>query len=197
MSEIIHQQTAIQQLGVIAGPNLAAEVSIGLPAALVAASPFPRVIEVVKRVLASRQLMVFASHDVLGVELCGALKNVVAIAAGMADEMQVGENAKAFLVTRGMIELTQLAFAMGAEPATTSGLAGIGDLMVTCGSARSRNHRVGVALARGQPLDEALAALGMVAARRSAPALRAHRPGALRRAGRARGARAADAPRAR
>ena len=175
MTQIVREETCVRQLGVVAGPNLATEVSAGLPTATVAASPFPRVVEAAKHALSSRRLMVFAAQDVLGVELCGALKNVVAIAAGMADEMQVGENAKAFLVTRGMIELTRLAFAMGAQPDTMSGLAGIGDLMVTCASARSRNHRVGVALAQGQRLDDALKALGMVAegvyASRSAHAL--------------------------
>lgn len=163
MSEIVRAETAVRQLGAVAGPNLAAEVSAGLPAATVAASPFPRVVGLVRRALSSPRLMVFESRDVLGVELCGALKNVVAIAAGMADEMRVGENAKAFLITRGMIELTRLGFAMGAQPETMSGLAGIGDLMVTCTSRRSRNHRVGVALARGETLEAALQALGMVA----------------------------------
>ncbi len=175
MSEIVRAETAVRQLGVVAGPNLAGEIAAGLPAATVAASPFPRVVETVKGVLSSSRLRVFAARDVLGVELCGALKNVVAIAAGMADEMHIGENAKALLVTRGMLELTRLAFALGAEPETMSGLAGIGDLMVTCASPRSRNHRVGAALARGQPLDVALAELGMVAegvwASRSARAL--------------------------
>jgi glycerol-3-phosphate dehydrogenase (NAD(P)+) len=108
-------------------------------------------------------MMVFAGTDVLGVELCGALKNVVAIAAGIADEMKVGDNAKAFLVTRGLAELMRLAYTMGAEPMTMAGLAGIGDLMVTCASPMSRNHRVGVALAQGATLKEAVESLGMVA----------------------------------
>lgn len=163
MSEIIRAETAVRQLGAIAGPNLATEVSAGLPAATVAASAFPRAVELARRALSSSQLMVFESRDVLGVELCGALKNVVAIAAGMADAMELGENGKAFLVTRGMIEITRLGFAMGAHPETMSGLAGIGDLMVTCASPRSRNHRVGEALGRGEKLEQVLAALGMVA----------------------------------
>jgi glycerol-3-phosphate dehydrogenase (NAD(P)+) len=175
MSEILVEETCVRQLGVVAGPNLAAEVAQGKPAGTVVASHFPRVVEAGRLALSSRQMMVFAGADVLGVELCGALKNVVAIAAGIADEMRVGDNAKALLVTRGMAELMRLAFAMGAEPMTMTGLAGIGDLMVTCASPISRNHRVGVALAKGQTLEQAVASLGMVAegvyASRSARAL--------------------------
>jgi glycerol-3-phosphate dehydrogenase (NAD(P)+) len=163
MSEILIAETCVRQHGVLAGPNIAAEIAAGMPAGTVVASAFPRVVKVARRALGSSQLMVFAGTDVLGIELCGALKNVVAIAAGMADEMHVGENAKAFLVTRGMSELMRLAFAMGAEPMTMTGLAGIGDLMVTCASPLSRNHRIGVALARGEKLEAAVAKLGMVA----------------------------------
>jgi glycerol-3-phosphate dehydrogenase (NAD(P)+) len=163
MSEILLEETCVRQMGVLAGPNIATEVARGLPAGTVVASPFPRVAARVRRALASAQMRVFAGTDVLGVELCGALKNVVAIAAGIADEMHVGENAKAFLVTRGMTELTRLGFAMGAESTTMTGLAGIGDLMVTCASPLSRNHRVGAALARGEKLDDVIARLGMVA----------------------------------
>jgi glycerol-3-phosphate dehydrogenase (NAD(P)+) len=179
MSEIVCEETCARQLGVLSGPNIAAEVAQGKPAATVIASAFPRVIDASRRVLSSAQLMVFASADVAGVEMCGALKNVVAIAAGIADELGVGDNAKAFLITRGMTEMMRLASATGAEPMTLTGLAGIGDLMVTCASPLSRNHRVGVALARGEKLEEAIARLGMVAegvyASRSARALaRAH-----------------------
>ncbi len=175
MSEILLEETCVRQIGVVAGPNIAAEVAEGKPAGTVVASRFPRVVDAGRRALASAQMMVFAGADILGVELCGALKNVVAIAAGMADEMRVGDNAKALLVTRGMAELMRLAFAMGAEPMTMTGLAGIGDLMVTCASPLSRNHRVGVALAKGDTLAEATERLGMVAegvyAARSARAL--------------------------
>jgi glycerol-3-phosphate dehydrogenase (NAD(P)+) len=163
MSEILLQETCVRQLGVLAGPNIAAEIARGLPAGTVVASSFPHVVERARAALSSPELRVFAAADVLGVELCGALKNVVAIAAGIADEMRVGQNAKAFLVTRGMAELTRLAFAMGAEATTMTGLAGIGDLMVTCESSLSRNHRVGVALARGEKLDDIVERLGMVA----------------------------------
>ena len=163
MSEIICEETCARQIGALAGPNIAAEIARGQPAATVIASAFPRVIEAVRRALSSPSLMVFASSDVTGVEICGALKNVVAIAAGIADELRVGDNAKAFLITRGMMEMMRLAAALGAEPMTLTGLAGIGDLMVTCASPLSRNHRIGVALARGEKLQEAIARLGMVA----------------------------------
>jgi glycerol-3-phosphate dehydrogenase (NAD(P)+) len=163
MSEILKEETRVRQIGVLAGPNIAPEVAKGKPAGTVIASPFPRVVEIGRAALSSMQMMVFAGTDVLGVELAGALKNVVAIAAGIADEMDLGDNAKAFLVTRGMTELMRLASAMGAQSMTLTGLAGIGDLVVTCQSRMSRNHRIGVALARGEKLDEAIARLGMVA----------------------------------
>ncbi len=163
MSEVLLEETCVRQIGVLAGPNIASEIAQGKPAGTTIASSFPRVVDVGRSALSSDRFMVFAGTDVLGVELCGALKNVIAIAAGMADEMKVGENAKAFLVTRGVAELTRLAFAMGAQPATMTGLAGIGDVMVTCASPLSRNHRVGAALARGESLDRMLSQLGMVA----------------------------------
>lgn len=162
MSDILREETCARQIGVLAGPNIAPEVAQGKPAGTLIASPFPRVIAIGRAALESSQLMVFAGSDVAGVELAGALKNVIAIGAGMADEMHAGDNAKALLVTRGISELMRLAFAMGAEPTTLAGLAGIGDLMVTCASPFSRNHRLGVALARGQKLQDALAQIGMV-----------------------------------
>lgn len=179
MSEIIREETCARQIGVLAGPNIAVEVAAGKPAGTVISTPFPAIAALVRRVLACQQLRVFDGHDMHGVELCSALKNVVALAAGMVDALALGDNAKAFLVTRGMSELMRLAFALGAEPATVAGLAGVGDLMVTCASPHSRNHRVGVALAQGMSLDEAVASIGQVAegvyASRAAQALaRAH-----------------------
>jgi glycerol-3-phosphate dehydrogenase (NAD(P)+) len=163
MSQVLAEETCVRQLGVLAGPNIAGEIAQGKLAATVIATRFPRISALVHDALACTQLRVFGSEDVAGVELCGALKNVVAIAAGMADQLEVGENAKAFLITRGLAELMRLAHALGAEPATTAGLAGVGDLMVTCSSALSRNHRVGVALARGARLEDTVREIGMVA----------------------------------
>jgi glycerol-3-phosphate dehydrogenase (NAD(P)+) len=163
MTQILLEETCAKQIGVLAGPNIAAEVAAGKPAGTVVASHFPRVVEAGKRALSSPRLLVFAGEDVVGIELASAFKNIVAIAAGIAAEMGVGENAKAFLVSRGLAEISRLGLAMGASPLTLTGLAGIGDLMVTCASPQSRNHRVGRALARGERLPEILERLGMVA----------------------------------
>jgi glycerol-3-phosphate dehydrogenase (NAD(P)+) len=163
MSEVLQEETCVRQLGVLCGPNIAAEIAAGRPAGTVIASRFRRVVDAGRRALSSPRLRVFHGDDVVGVELCGALKNVVAIAAGMATALDLGENAKALLVTRGLSEIAALATALGARADTLRGLAGVGDLLVTCASPHSRNHRVGAALARGATLPDALAALGMVA----------------------------------
>jgi glycerol-3-phosphate dehydrogenase (NAD(P)+) len=163
MTELLLAETRVERFGVLSGPNLAPEVARRQPAGTVIASPFTDVVAAGRSALASPSMMVFAGDDVLGVELAGALKNVVAIAAGAATEMRLGENGKSLLVTRGLAEMTRLAVTMGAKPLTFAGLAGIGDLMVTCASPISRNHRVGVALAQGKRLPEILTELGMVA----------------------------------
>ena len=163
MSEIMLEETCLRQIGVLSGPNIAREMVQGKPAGTVLASRFPRVISVAREYLTCSQLRVYANVDVLGVELGGTLKNIIAIAAGMATQMDLGENAKSLLITRGLSEIARLGVALGADPMTFSGLAGIGDLMVTCASPLSRNHRVGAALARGMSLQEAIDSLGMVA----------------------------------
>ncbi len=163
MSELIRQETQVKQVGVIAGPNIAGEIAAGLVAGTVVTSHYANALALGKKALSSRQMMVFHGDDVLGVELAGALKNVVAIAAGMAAEMKVGENAKALMIARGLSEITRIAVSLGAAPSTFSGLAGMGDLLATCSSTQSRNYRVGAALARGMKLPEILSTLGMVA----------------------------------
>lgn len=163
MSEVLAQETCAKVIGVLSGPNLAGEIARGEPAGTVVASRFPRAISAARRAFGSPRLMVFRGDDVTGVELAGALKNVVALAAGMATGMGLGDNAKGLVIARGLAEITALACAMGARPGTFAGLAGVGDLLVTCASRDSRNHRVGAALARGVSLDEALDSLGMVA----------------------------------
>jgi len=163
MSQIMLEETCLRQIGVLSGPNIARELVEGKPAGTVLASRFPRVIEVARAHLNCPQLRVYANRDVVGVELGGTLKNIIAIAAGMATQMELGENAKSLLITRGLSEISRLGVALGADPMTFSGLAGIGDLMVTCASPLSRNHRVGAALARGMSLAEAVESLGMVA----------------------------------
>jgi glycerol-3-phosphate dehydrogenase (NAD(P)+) len=163
MTEIMLEETCLRQIGVLSGPNIAREMCEGKPAGTVVASRFPRVIERARDLLKSRRLRVYGNTDVVGVELAGTFKNVIAIAAGMATQMELGENAKSLLITRGLSEIARLGVALGSDPMTFSGLAGIGDLMVTCASPISRNHRVGAALARGLSLGEAVESLGMVA----------------------------------
>jgi glycerol-3-phosphate dehydrogenase (NAD(P)+) len=163
MSEILVEETCVRQFGVLSGPNIAPEIAAGKPAGTTIASHIPRVVDLGRKAIGSERLMVFHGDDVIGTELAGAFKNVVAIAAGAADGLKVGENAKAFLISRGMTEMIRLAVALGAQPQTFVGIVGIGDLVVTCASAHSRNHRVGQALARGEDLKSILANLHMVA----------------------------------
>jgi len=163
MSQIIRQETCIKQLGVLSGPNIAQEIVEGRPSGTVVASKFPRLIAEALKVLVSPRFRVYSGDDVAGVELCGALKNVVAIAAGIASQLQLGENARALLITRGLAEMRRLSDALGARAETCGGVAGLGDLIVTCSSPLSRNNRVGAALARGEKLPDIIDRLGMVA----------------------------------
>jgi len=163
MSRILEQETCLKQIGVLSGPNIAPEIAGGLPAGAVIASRFPRVISETRRLLVSDRFRVYDSRDVVGVELAGALKNVIAIVSGAAAGMDLGENVRAMLITRGLAEIARIGTALGADPLTFSGLAGMGDLIVTCASPLSRNHRVGRGMAEGQSLEEVVASLGMVA----------------------------------
>jgi len=163
MSEVLFQETCIKQMGVLSGPNIAPEIAAGKPAGTVVASRFPRVIAEALNLLVSPRFRVYSGQDVTGVELAGALKNVVAIAGGIATQLQLGDNAKALLVTRGLTEMTRLGVALGARSGTFCGVAGLGDLIVTCASPMSRNHRVGAGLARGTKLTQVVRELGMVA----------------------------------
>jgi len=147
----------------LSGPNLAREVARGLPSTTVVASNDPATAAAVQRLFTDRGFRVYTSADVVGVELGGALKNVVALAAGVADGMQLGDNAKAALITRGLAEISRLGRALGAEPLTFAGLAGMGDLVATCASPLSRNRRLGEALASGRGLAEAQREVGQLA----------------------------------
>ncbi|MFL5755133.1 MAG: NAD(P)H-dependent glycerol-3-phosphate dehydrogenase [Chloroflexota bacterium] len=152
MTEVIAEAGHVQaeRIAALSGPNLALEIARGLPAsAVVAARDEALAVRIVDRV-GRREFRLYVNADVLGVELCGALKNVVAIAAGAAEQLGFGDNGKAGLITRGLAEMTRLGIAAGANPLTFAGLAGIGDLIATCGSTLSRNHRLGVELARGR-----------------------------------------------
>jgi glycerol-3-phosphate dehydrogenase (NAD(P)+) len=152
MSQVVAEEVpgAAGRVAALSGPNLAPEIARGLPAAAVVASPDDAVSGRVVETLGSRTFRLYRNRDLVGVELAGALKNVVAIVAGAVDELGAGDNAKAAITTRGLAEMTRLGVAMGANPLTFSGLAGIGDILATCSSALSRNHRLGVELAAGR-----------------------------------------------
>ncbi len=151
------------RVGVLSGPNLAHEVAAKQPSATVIAMPEPSLCERLQSVVMSNRFRVYTSSDVVGCEIGGAVKNVIAIAAGMADGLGYGWNTRAALITRGLAELTRLGVALGGLPLTFLGLAGNGDLIATCSSAQSRNRRVGVELGRGRPLVEILADTKMIA----------------------------------
>jgi glycerol-3-phosphate dehydrogenase (NAD(P)+) len=149
--------------GVISGPSFALEVARGQPSALVAASTDAALVAQAVSALHGATLRVYASDDPIGVEVGGAVKNVLAIATGIADALSLGQNARAALVTRGLAEMTRLGVALGARPETFMGLSGLGDLVLTATGDLSRNRQVGLALGRGQPLAQILAQLGHVA----------------------------------
>jgi glycerol-3-phosphate dehydrogenase (NAD(P)+) len=149
--------------GVLSGPSFAMEVAQGRPTALVAASTHEAVRQALVAAFHSPLLRVYANDDIVGVEVGGAVKNVLAIATGLCDGLQLGLNARAALITRGLAEMTRLGVALGAQPNTFMGLSGLGDLVLTATGDLSRNRQVGLALARGQTLSEATAALGHVA----------------------------------
>lgn len=163
MSEIILEETCVRQYAVISGPNIAREVMEDKPAGTVVATPFPKLAEAAIGFLSTPNFRVYRNQDVVGVELGGTLKNIIAIASGMASELELGDNAKGLLLTRGLQEMIRIGRAFGADSSTFSGLAGIGDLMVTCASPHSRNFRFGRGLAQGKSKDEVIESLGMVA----------------------------------
>lgn len=144
------------------GPSHAEEVSIGMPTGLVAASENREAALAVQDVFISASLRVYTNHDLIGVEIGGALKNIIALANGIAVGLGYGDNTQAILLTRGLAEITRLGVALGANAATFQGLTGIGDLVVTCNSLHSRNRRCGVALGQGQKLEDVLKNMGMV-----------------------------------
>ena len=148
------------RLAVLSGPNLAREVVRGLPTSTVVASSDEGVAREAQALLNSMTFRVYTNTDVIGVELGGALKNIIAIGAAVIDGMGLGDNAKAGFLTRGLAEMTRLGVAAGAQPMTFMGNAGLGDLMATASSGLSRNHRVGIALAEGKSLEQAIDALG-------------------------------------
>ncbi len=163
MSQILQNIAPQARIGVLSGPNLAREVAEHALTASVVASEDEDLCQQVQAALHGRTFRVYASADRFGVELGGALKNVYAIIAGMAAAMGMGENTKSMLITRALAEMTRFAVKLGANPMTFLGLAGVGDLIVTCSSAKSRNYQVGFALGEGLSLKDAVERLGEVA----------------------------------
>ena len=165
MSEVILQAGRVdpERLAVVSGPNLAREIAARQPAAGVVAASSPRTAELVATACASPWFRPYTSTDVVGCEIAGATKNVIALAVGAAEGLGLGDNSKASVITRGLAETVRLGVALGADPATFSGLAGVGDLIATCMSPLSRNHRVGVGLGSGGTLAEVVADIGQTA----------------------------------
>ena len=166
MTEVVAQVSPHHDkdvVGVLTGPNLATEIMAGQPTATVVAMRDVSAAETLQHLFMGPTFRVYTNDDVIGCELGGALKNVMAIASGMSDGLGFGDNTRATLITRALAELTRLGVALGGRPETFAGLAGMGDLIATCISDKSRNHRVGVSLARGKTLDEVVSEMKMVA----------------------------------
>ncbi|MBR0081599.1 MAG: NAD(P)-dependent glycerol-3-phosphate dehydrogenase [Clostridia bacterium] len=164
MTEVIAEAIGCSEdrLVALSGPTHAEEVSIGLPTAIVSAGTNPQAAELVQRTFSNDYLRTYTNADVRGVELCGALKNIIALAAGISDGIGYGDNAKAAIITRGMVEIARLGAALGCDRATFYGLAGVGDLIVTATSRHSRNNRAGYLLGAGYTAEQAVREVGMV-----------------------------------
>ncbi|MCL0050314.1 NAD(P)-dependent glycerol-3-phosphate dehydrogenase [Dehalococcoidia bacterium] len=166
MSEVIAEELApdfSDRIAVLSGPNFAREVVQGLPTATVIAAANIEFAERIQKTISSPNFRAYVNDDIVGVELAGALKNIIALAAGMSDGLGYGDNSRAALITRGLAEITRLGVAAGARPLTFAGLAGIGDLVATCTSQLSRNRFVGQELARGRPLQEITSSMSGIA----------------------------------
>jgi len=153
MSEIIRQESVVVRIGCLTGPNLAVEIFEGQPTATVIASKFNEVINDGKKMLSSKQFQVFGTHEIIGAELAGALKNIIAIGSGILRGLGLGKNIQSLLITRGLMEMINFGKAMGESPKPFLGTAGIGDLVCTATSEKSRNYTFGMRLGRGEPVD--------------------------------------------
>ena len=162
ISEIVKEILPDNRYAILSGPSHAEEVGLDMPTTVVSASETREVAEFVQDTFMTPRFRVYTNPDVVGVELGGALKNIVALGAGIADGLEYGDNTKAALMTRGIFEMARLGAELGAEESTFSGLAGIGDLIVTCTSMHSRNRRAGILIGQGLSLDEATKEIGMV-----------------------------------
>ena len=156
LSEIIEEEIPTAEVCVLSGPSHAEEVGRGLPTTVVVGSKHRKTAEYLQGIFMNEVFRVYTSADMLGIELGGALKNVIALAAGVADGLGCGDNTKAALITRGIAEITRLGLAMGGKAETFSGLTGIGDLIVTCASMHSRNRRAGILIGQGKTMEEAM-----------------------------------------
>ena len=163
MSQVIEEVAGRSKIAVLSGPTFAREVARGEPAAVVVASSDERVAEEVQAKFSGPSLRLYTNHDPIGVELGAALKNVIAIGAGVCHGLGLGNNSLAALITRGLAEIARLAVAMGGEPKTLAGLAGLGDLVLTCSGELSRNRYVGVELAKGRTIEDITGSMTMVA----------------------------------
>lgn len=163
MSEVIGEETSVLRIGCLSGPNLAREIIDGQPTATLVASEFTEVIDEGQRLLNSRQFFVFGSHDIIGAEIAGALKNIFALGSGFLAGRGLGKNIQAMLITRGLHEIIYFGKAMGAKADAFLGTAGIGDLIATATSTDSRNYKCGVELGKGNTLEDVLAGMDEVA----------------------------------
>lgn len=162
LSEILEEELPMADVAVLSGPSHAEEVSKGLPTTCVAGARSRKTAEYVQSIFMHEVFRVYTSPDILGIELGGALKNVIALAAGIADGLGYGDNTKAALITRGIAEISRLGTAMGGKFQTFCGLSGIGDLIVTCASMHSRNRRAGILMGQGRTMEEATKEVKMV-----------------------------------
>ena len=163
MTEVVAEEIPGHPVGALSGPNLAREVALGITSASALAFTDVETARDLRTLFNTARFRVYVNHDVVGVEAGGALKNVIAIATGMSDGAGGGDNTRAAIITRGLAEITRVSVAMGAEPQTFAGLAGVGDLVATCTSTQSRNHFVGEALGRGRTLEDVLGEMSQVA----------------------------------
>ena len=161
--EEILPETMHPQLGFLSGPSFASEVSSGMPTAVVAAARDAAVAEEIQKIFSTEKFRVYTHNDIIGVELGGAMKNVIALAAGVADGLGFGHNTRAALITRGLAEMTRLGMQLGGAAETFAGLAGMGDLVLTCTGDLSRNRSVGIELGKGRKINEILAGMQMIA----------------------------------
>lgn len=162
LSQVIEQEMPNVKYGIFSGPSHAEEVSLGIPTAIVIASKDVDIQDMVQQLFMNEKMRVYTSDDVTGVELGGALKNIIAFCAGIATEINLGDNTFAALVSRGLVEITRLGMAMGGRHDTFYGLSGLGDLIVTCMSEHSRNRRAGRLIGKGYTIEEAKKEIGMV-----------------------------------